>query len=80
MTWWEAAVLGVIQGLTEFFPVSSSGHLILARAFFGWDSERFGLPFDVAIHVGTFRAVFGYVSRDVGAMTVAVAFSDVPST
>ena len=44
-----AAVLGVVQGLTEFLPVSSSAHLILARAFFGWDAGRLGLPFDVAV-------------------------------
>ena len=52
-----AALLGVVQGLTEFLPVSSSGHLILARAFFGWDADRFGLAFDVACHVGTLLAV-----------------------
>ena len=53
MEWFESLVLGLVQGLTEFLPVSSSAHLILARAFFGWDGEKFGLPFDVAIHVGT---------------------------
>jgi undecaprenyl-diphosphatase len=60
-----AALLGVVQGLTEFLPVSSSGHLILARAFFGWDAERFGLPFDVAVHVGTLVAVVAFFWRDV---------------
>ncbi len=60
-----AAVLGVVQGLTEFLPVSSSGHLILARAFFGWDSDRFGLPFDVACHVGTLLAVVAFFRADV---------------
>ena len=54
-----AALLGIVQGLTEFLPVSSSGHLILARAFFGWDAGRFGLAFDVACHVGTLLAVVG---------------------
>jgi undecaprenyl-diphosphatase len=60
----EAALLGVVQGLTEFLPVSSSAHLILARAFFGWNSERFGLPFDVACHVGTLTAILVYFRHD----------------
>ena len=67
-----AAFLGIVQGLTEFLPVSSSGHLILARAFFGWDPGRFGLPFDVACHVGTFLAVVAYFYRDVLAMIAAL--------
>lgn len=60
----EAALLGVVQGLTEFLPVSSSAHLILARAFFGWNGEQFGLPFDVACHVGTLTAILVYFRRD----------------
>ena len=56
----QAAVLGVVQGLTEFLPVSSSAHLILARTFFGIDAGRFGLSFDVACHVGTLIAVLWY--------------------
>jgi len=63
-----AALLGVVQGLSEFLPVSSSGHLILARAFFGWDFGRFGLAFDVACHVGTLLAVMVFFARDVGGM------------
>ncbi len=63
-----AALLGVVQGLTEFLPVSSSGHLILARAFFGWDPGRFGLAFDVACHVGTLVAIVAFFRRDVAAM------------
>jgi undecaprenyl-diphosphatase len=61
----SAALLGVVQGLTEFLPVSSSGHLILARAFFGWDAGRFGLAFDVALHLGTLVAVVAYFGREV---------------
>jgi undecaprenyl-diphosphatase len=60
-----AALLGVVQGLTEFLPVSSSGHLILARAFLGWDPGRFGLAFDVACHVGTLLAVVAYFRTDI---------------
>lgn len=66
-----AAMLGVVQGVTEFLPVSSSGHLILARAFFGWDPGRFGLAFDVACHVGTLLAVVAYFREDVVRLTVA---------
>ncbi len=66
-----AAALGIIQGLTEFLPVSSSAHLILARAFFGWDGDRFGLPFDVALHAGTLVAVLAYFRNDVRDMIVA---------
>ena len=60
----HAALLGVVQGLTEFLPVSSSAHLILARAFFGWDAEQFGRPFDVACHVGTLAAILVYFRHD----------------
>ncbi|HXG87087.1 MAG TPA: undecaprenyl-diphosphatase UppP [Vicinamibacterales bacterium] len=67
-----AALLGVVQGLTEFLPVSSSGHLILARAFFGWDAGRFGLAFDIACHVGTFLAVAIFFRRDLIEMTAAL--------
>ena len=63
----RAALLGVVQGLTEFLPVSSSGHLILARALFGWDAGRFGLAFDVACHVGTLLAVVVFFRRDCAA-------------
>jgi undecaprenyl-diphosphatase len=66
-----AALLGVIQGLTEFLPVSSSAHLILARAFFGWDADVFGLAFDVALHVGTLVAILAYFRMDVWAMIAA---------
>src|SRR4051812_15684592 len=41
----QAAILGIVQGATEFLPVSSSAHLILARAFFGFDGDKFGLAF-----------------------------------
>lgn len=68
----SAALLGIVQGLTEFLPVSSSGHLILSRALLGWDLGHFGLPFDVACHVGTLLAVLVYFARDVQAMTLAL--------
>ncbi|MBR5500983.1 MAG: undecaprenyl-diphosphate phosphatase [Clostridia bacterium] len=54
----QAIVLGLVQGLTEFLPVSSSGHLILFKKLFGLDAETFGLNFDIAVHVATLLAVF----------------------
>jgi undecaprenyl-diphosphatase len=68
----QAAFLGVVQGLTEFLPVSSSAHLILARMFFGFDGDKFGLAFDVACHVGTLIAVVIYFRREIGQMVRAL--------
>ena len=56
----HAILLGLLQGLTEFLPISSTAHLILARAVFGWNAEGFGLPFDVALHLGTLVAILWY--------------------
>jgi undecaprenyl-diphosphatase len=68
----QAALLGIVQGLTEFLPVSSSAHLILARAFFGYDATRFGLPFDVAVHVGTALAVAMYFRTEIAQIVAAI--------
>ena len=57
----HAIYLALLQGLTEFLPISSSGHLILAPNVFGWDDQ--GLAFDVAVHVGTLIAVVSYFRR-----------------
>jgi len=54
--------LGLIQGLTEFLPISSSGHLVLIPWFLGWDYQ--GLSLDVALHFGTLLAVFAYFRKD----------------
>jgi undecaprenyl-diphosphatase len=67
----EAVFLGVVQGLTEFLPVSSSGHLLLAQYFLGVNQERFGLSFDAAIHTGTVLAVVSYFRRDLLGMARA---------
>jgi undecaprenyl-diphosphatase len=58
-----AALLGVVQGLTEFLPVSSTAHLVLISQALGLDAERFGLSFDVALHLGTALAVLLYFAR-----------------
>lgn len=52
MGWWQAILLGIVQGLTEFLPVSSSGHLMIARELFGVEAEGF-LDFTVMVHFGT---------------------------
>ena len=62
MTYTQGVVLGVVQGLTEFLPVSSSGHLILASYFFGWPDQ--GLGFDAALHLGTLAALFTYFRNE----------------
>jgi undecaprenyl-diphosphatase len=67
----EAVILGVVQGLTEFLPVSSSGHLLLGQYFLGLDQNRFGLSFDVALHLGTLVAVVSYFWRDLIRMAFA---------
>jgi undecaprenyl-diphosphatase len=58
-----AAILGLVQGLTEFLPVSSTAHLILVSGALGLDPDRFGLSFDVALHLGTALAVLLYFLR-----------------
>jgi undecaprenyl-diphosphatase len=60
----QAIILGVIQGLTEFLPISSSAHLFLAVVLFGWSGDGFGAPFDVSLHVGTLLAVLWYFRKD----------------
>ena len=63
----HAIVLGIVQGLSEFLPVSSSGHLILVRWLFGWDelTGDAATAFDVAVHVGTLVGATVYLRRDV---------------
>ena len=68
MEFWQAFVLALIQGLTEFLPISSSAHLILPSQVLGWPDQ--GLIFDVGVHFGTLIAVVAYYRRDVWQLTL----------
>ncbi len=68
----QAVLLGIVQGATEFLPVSSTAHLIIARALFGFDADRFGLAFDVACHLGTLVSVLIYFRNDLVRMIAAI--------
>ncbi|MCC5868982.1 MAG: undecaprenyl-diphosphate phosphatase [Gammaproteobacteria bacterium] len=68
MDWLQAIVLAIVQGITEFLPISSAAHLILVPVITGWEDQ--GLAFDVALHIGSLVAVVWYFRRELGAMTV----------
>ena len=72
---WHAIVLGLLQGLTEFFPVSSSGHLVIVPWMAGWDDfagdASLKTGFDVALHLGTLVGALAYFRRDVKLYTSA---------
>ncbi|HEY5168958.1 MAG TPA: undecaprenyl-diphosphatase UppP [Thermoleophilia bacterium] len=75
MTVIQAIILGIVQGLTEFLPISSSGHLLLVPWLFNWhfllDNPGLNKTFDVALHLGTFVAVLVYFWREVGKLIAA---------
>ena len=73
----HAVVFGLVQGLGEFLPISSSAHLILVPWFFGWEDP--GLTFDIALHVGTLVAVVIYFWKD-WVRLIAKGFTDARST
>jgi len=62
VTIWQAVVMGIVQGLGEFLPISSSAHLVLVPWLFKWHDP--GLTFDIALHIGTLIAVIAYFWRD----------------
>ncbi len=62
----QIVVLAVVQGITEFLPISSSGHLILVPYFTNWPDQ--GLDFDLAVHIGTLTAIVAYFRRTLVAM------------
>lgn len=63
MTELQVIILAIVQGLTEFLPISSSGHLVLVPVFFGWTDQ--GLAFDVAVHFGSLIAVMLFFRKDI---------------
>jgi len=78
MLLFHAVVLGIVQGLTEFLPVSSSGHLILVREVFGWEllaDDHLNKMFDVALHAATFCALAVYFRSDLARLARAFAAS-----
>ena len=67
LSWIQVFVLALLQGITEFLPISSSAHLLLPNMLLGWRDQ--GLAFDVAVHFGTLLAVIWLFRREVVAMT-----------
>ena len=63
VTWWQALLLGMLQGLTEFLPVSSSGHLVLLEKAFGLPEDL--LAFDVFVHLATVAAIVAAFRREI---------------
>jgi len=72
MTWFEALILGILQGLTEFLPISSSGHLELGKAILGVDAER-SLIFTVVVHGATVMSTIVVFYREIGKLFRGVA-------
>jgi undecaprenyl-diphosphatase len=70
MNLFESFILGVIQGITEFLPISSSGHLVLGQEFLGLQTELFK-NFDVAVHIGSLFAILVYFRREIFGMLYA---------
>src|SRR5689334_23370484 len=62
MLWIQAVILGIVQGITEFLPISSSAHLVLVPSLLGW--AYFGKTFDVATHIGTLIAIIAFTWTD----------------
>ena len=78
MTMLQLAVLALVQGITEFLPISSSGHLVLTSRVFGWPDQ--GLSIDVAVHAGTLLAVVVYFRRDLARIVAGLGETGQAST
>jgi undecaprenyl-diphosphatase len=68
MEYWQAFILGIVQGLTEFLPISSTAHLKVVPAIFGWKDA--GISFDAVIQLGSIAAVVGYFWKDLSHITL----------
>ena len=65
MTWLEAFALGILQGLTEYLPVSSSGHLMIGSAIFGITDPETTLPFAVVVHIATVFSTLIILNKEI---------------
>ena len=70
MTWWASILLGLVPGLTEFLPVSSSGHLVLGQHLLGLDAGDGGVLFEVLVHFGTIMSVLWVYRKRIVALTI----------
>jgi undecaprenyl-diphosphatase len=77
--WLEALLLGLVQGLTEFLPVSSSGHLVIVETLLGRVRGEEGILFEVAVHVGTLVAILAFYWRKITSLLVGLAERDAAS-
>ena len=71
MTFIQIGFLAIVQGITEFLPVSSSGHLVLVPILLGWKDQ--GITMDVAVHLGALGAVLAYLWREVWVILTGLA-------
>ena len=67
---WKAVLLGIIQGLAEFLPISSSGHLVIIKEMLGVNLGSGGMFFDVMLHLGRLLAIFVAFRKDIGKLIV----------
>ena len=77
LTWWEGLLLGLVQGLSEFLPISSSGHLVIAQGLLGYRSP--GVAFEVLLHVATLASVLIVYWQRVTSVLAGMARGDRPS-
>ena len=78
MEWWQALILGIVEGLTEYLPVSSTGHLLLINEWLGLngteESRQAAFSFDIIIQAGAIAAVFGLYHKRIWEMIQGLAF------